>query len=178
MKLRDDITLGPPDPFFTRRAEEEGWLDDEELNHVMGWGRGLEGRVKARRDLLSAAQNGFLVVYRRGEPVGWMTIEEDPESREILISHLILSTEASGEGVGAAAVALLLDRAFRAGAFRVAVSPLAINREAIHFFGQMGFRSEGKLRGRVWMEDEPHGVAVLAILKPEWKAFKKDNEIE
>jgi RimJ/RimL family protein N-acetyltransferase len=83
--------------------------------------------------------------------------------------------EARGRGAGRAAQALGLDRAFEIhGLQRVWSEVQAANEVALRAHAAAGFRREGYLRRHAYKHGQFLDVALLAILKEEWRARRSD----
>jgi RimJ/RimL family protein N-acetyltransferase len=79
--------------------------------------------------------------------------------------------EARGRGVGRAAQALGLDRAFdQLGLEKVWAEVLADNEAALKAQAACGFRREGYLRAHALKDGTFRDVVLLAILAEEWRA--------
>jgi RimJ/RimL family protein N-acetyltransferase len=79
--------------------------------------------------------------------------------------------EARGQGIGRAAAALLLRRAFRELELnRVAVRVVATNEAALSFWCSLGFTDEGRAREDSWIEGRPVDSILLGLLAREWVA--------
>jgi RimJ/RimL family protein N-acetyltransferase len=79
--------------------------------------------------------------------------------------------EARGQGIGRAAGALLLRRAFRElGLNRVTVRVVATNEAALPFWRSLGFTDEGRAREDTWIDGRPVDSMFLSLLAREWAA--------
>jgi UDP-4-amino-4,6-dideoxy-N-acetyl-beta-L-altrosamine N-acetyltransferase len=153
------------------------WRRDPEVNRWMcdappqtveawsGWTRDFLGDPDRKGWIITRrnAPVGFLVLsgltgcHRRGE---WGWYVGDPESR--------------GRGVGRAAQALGLDKAFDTiGLEKVWAEVLADNDAALKAQTAAGFRREGYLRRHAIKDGAFRDVVLLAMLADEWRARRE-----
>jgi len=79
--------------------------------------------------------------------------------------------EARGQGIGRAAAALVLRRAFgELKLNRVAVRDVATNEAALPFWRSVGFTDEGRAREDTWIDGRPVDSMLLSLLAREWAA--------
>jgi RimJ/RimL family protein N-acetyltransferase len=79
--------------------------------------------------------------------------------------------EARGRGIGRAAAALVLRRAFQElGLNRVAVRVVATNETALVFWRSLGFTDEGRAREDTWIDGRPVDSVYLGLLARDWAA--------
>jgi RimJ/RimL family protein N-acetyltransferase len=79
--------------------------------------------------------------------------------------------DARGQGIGRAAAALVLSRAFlELGLNRLSVRVLATNEAALSFWRSLGFTDEGRAREDTWIDGRPVDSLLLSLLAREWAA--------
>ncbi len=110
------------------------------------------------------------VILRDGRPVGLITLQglASPHRRAQL-GWFIGEPEARGRGLGRAAQALGLDRAFgEHDLVKVWSQVLADNDTALKAQAAAGFKREGYMRRHCWKVGRFHDVVLLGILQEEW----------
>ncbi len=110
-----------------------------------------------------------LVITADGEPVGYaIYLDLDHPHGSIQLKRIVVARR--GEGIGRAAMELLVDRGFTAhGAHRVWLDVVTSNRAARRVYERLGFVEEGVLR-EVWRNEEgAQSLAVMSILDREWE---------
>ncbi|MBC6980603.1 UDP-4-amino-4,6-dideoxy-N-acetyl-beta-L-altrosamine N-acetyltransferase [Caulobacter sp. 17J80-11] len=118
-----------------------------------------------------SGSRGWIIVH--GErPVGFLTLRGlDGCDRRAEWGWYIGDADARGRGVGRAAQALGLDRAFDdLGLNKVWAEVLADNETALKAQAAAGFRREGYLRSHTLKGDRFRDVVLLAMLADEWRA--------
>ena len=117
---------------------------------------------------------GWVVVWA-GEPVGFLMLSGLMSiHRRAEWGWYIGEARARGRGVGRAAQALGLDRAFTEYRIQKVWSEvLAANEVALKAQAAAGFRREGYLRRHVVKDGRVHDVVVLGVLKEEWAARRE-----
>jgi UDP-4-amino-4,6-dideoxy-N-acetyl-beta-L-altrosamine N-acetyltransferase len=150
---------------WRREPEVNRWMSDQPPDTLQAHQRWFEAFITDpdRRGWIitsSGAAAGFLMLSgltgcnRRAE---WGWYIGDPDAR--------------GRGVGRAAQALGLDKAFDdLGLEKVWAEVLADNEAALKAQAAAGFRREGYLRGHALKDGAFRDVVLLAILADEWRA--------
>lgn len=188
MRLRSDIALAPVDMALRRTAISERWFADDEDNHVLGFGRGPEGQVEFQELYFETAlartetdPHFRLVGIYNAQPCGFFGVEQlDPRTRTVDV-FMYVSPLHRHFAVATTALYRLLDTLFlaREPIYRVQTQVLAANHRARKFLDRFGFRSEGCLKSAIWASDgtnpQPRDVRPMAILRPGWKKWKKEN---
>jgi UDP-4-amino-4,6-dideoxy-N-acetyl-beta-L-altrosamine N-acetyltransferase len=153
---------------WRRRPEVDRWmcgrapatLDDHEL-----W-------FDRFRD--DPGSRGWIITWG-DRPVGFLTLQGlSGCDRRAWWGWYIGEEEARGRGVGRAAQALGLDRAFcELGLNKVCAEVLADNDVALKAQGAAGFRREGYLRRHAIKDGVPRDVVLLGILAEEWAGVRE-----
>jgi len=159
---------------LARRIEEEGWLDDAETNYLMGWGKGHDGRVRARKETAKMLDTeDSLAIVACDKPVGWIRLESVAD-RELRLEPFIAPLHRQSlYRVGPTALVQALDRTFEGRTFRVEVEVLMPNSRVCRVFRALGFRDEGRRFSRRWVGESPYDTLALSMTKPMWKHAKK-----
>lgn len=112
------------------------------------------------------------IITAQDEPVGFLTLKGlDGCDRRGEWGWYIGEEPARGRGVGRAAQALGLDKAFgELGLNKVVAEVLADNETALKAQVAAGFRREGYLRGHALKDGGFRDVVLLAMLADEWAA--------
>ncbi len=114
------------------------------------------------------------IIERRGRPVGFLTLT-DMGDRRADWGWYIGEDEARGVGVGRAAQALGLDRAFdQLGFEKIGSEVLAGNVAALRVQTAAGFLREGYLRGHALKAGVRWDVILLGLLAQDWRALRGD----
>ena len=116
-------------------------------------------------------RTGWIILYR-GAPTGFLTLTGLAGANQAAQwGWYVGEASARGRGVGRAAQALGLDRAFRDyGLQKVWSEVLADNDMALKAQAAAGFSREGYLRRHVFKAGQFHDVVLLAILVEDWRA--------
>ncbi len=165
------VGLGPSPPVL-QAAIGVGWLNDSGLNRRMGWGKGDEGRLAARKHLELVVGNGFHGVYRGQEPVGWVTYEKD---RETIRLELFFPKKHLGKGYGVAILEQLLDEAFRKDVPRVEIEVVEGNVPARKFLKHMGWHPESQRWSRVWCDGRWLDTFPYSMTPKRWKQKRREK---
>ena len=113
-----------------------------------------------------------LLITAAGEPAGYaIYLDLDHPFGSLQLKRIVVSRR--GEGIGRAAIALLVERGFREhGAHRIWLDMVTTNAPARRVYEAAGFVEEGVLR-EVWRnEDGVQSLAVMSILDREWEALR------
>ncbi len=117
---------------------------------------------------------GGWIITRGGKPIGLITLQglASPHRRAQL-GWFIGDPDARGRGLGRAAQALGLDRAFREyDLVKIWSQVLADNDTALKAQAAAGFRREGYMRRHCFKAERFHDVVLLGILREEWAAVR------
>jgi len=114
-------------------------------------------------------RTGWIILYR-GAPTGFLTLTGlSGPNQAAQWGWYVGDASARGRGVGRAAQALGLDRAFHDyGLQKVWSEVLADNDAALKAQAAAGFQREGYLRRAVFKAGRFHDVVLLAILAEDW----------
>jgi RimJ/RimL family protein N-acetyltransferase len=154
----------------THLAATLEWLRDVDLRRALDsldepTGRGNREYWRAR--WADPRAESYAIVDAKGEHVGNCGLR-DIDSRRRKAELWIYVAKQRGRGVGAAAVAALLDRAFgQLGLNRVYLRVVAHNISAYRFYLRLGFVAEGRARADTWWGDEPVDATLMSILAVE-----------
>jgi ribosomal protein S18 acetylase RimI-like enzyme len=86
------------------------------------------------------ASDRLFVAEEGGEVVGFAEVEVASWNRRATITHLYVSSQHRGKGIGAALVEALAERARRGGARCLWLETQNINYPAVQFYRRIGFR--------------------------------------
>lgn len=115
------------------------------------------------------------VIEHQGRFIGEIRLD-DLRSRErrATLAVGIFDPKRLGEGLGTAAVRLVLDHAFEAlGLHRVGLRVLAYNTRAIRCYQKCGFVIEGGERQAALIDGVWHDDLIMGILAPEYRARQR-----
>ena len=112
------------------------------------------------------------IITSQGQPSGFLTLSGLTGcNRRAEWGWYLGDPDARGRGVGRAAQALGLDKAFDTlGLEKVWAEVLADNEAALKAQSAAGFRREGYLKGHALKDGAFRDVVVLAIMADEWRA--------
>jgi UDP-4-amino-4,6-dideoxy-N-acetyl-beta-L-altrosamine N-acetyltransferase len=152
------------------------WRQQGEVNHWMSdqppsvWD---EHQVAFNAFLADRDRRGW-IINRTGQPVGFLSLTGlTNNNRRAEWGWYIADAEARGRGVGRAAEALGLDKAFdELGLEKVSAEVFADNEAALKSQAAAGFRREGYLRRHALKDGQFRDVVLLAILAEEWSACR------
>lgn len=168
-----EIELLPTTQLLRRVAMEDGWFADHPGNAVMGWGKDVEGQIKATEWFQGASENGMLGIYADA-PVGWLTVHKDGERAARL--KVFVAPEKRSNGIGTEAVRLVLEEFFSKGLYRISAKVLDANGPARRFFQKRcGFIQEGKRWSDAWVDGQPHDTISLVITRPLYRKRQKEK---
>jgi UDP-4-amino-4,6-dideoxy-N-acetyl-beta-L-altrosamine N-acetyltransferase len=166
IELRD-LTAEDEARLFDWRAEPEvdRWMSDA----------AFADRAAHRRWFADLANNADVrgwMIRRGGRPAGLLTLTGlTSHHRRAEWNWFVGDAEARGRGVGRAAQALGLERAFgELKLHKVFAEVMADNDAALRIMGAAGFQREGYLRGHVIKAGQPRDVVMLGVLDGEWTA--------
>jgi UDP-4-amino-4,6-dideoxy-N-acetyl-beta-L-altrosamine N-acetyltransferase len=163
--LRDLVPADSEYLFAWRREPEVNrWMSDQPPQTQAAQDRWLA-------DLLDDADRKGWIITRNGAPSGFLTLAGLTNcNRRAEWGWYIGDPDARGRGVGRAAQALGLDKAFDDfGLEKVWAEVLAENEAALKAQSAAGFRREGYLRNHALKDGQFRDVVVLAILAEEWR---------
>jgi len=138
----------------------------------------LVGRWERGRHLEAFADRShayFIAEYAEdGEPLGFVLFRfwNAPE-RVALVRRVVVVTP--GLGHGRAMLAAAVERAFlETDAYRLQIGLFPDNVRARRAYEAVGFRAEGVSRGSAFFGGAFRDELVMALLRPEWEARRKD----
>lgn len=149
---------------WRRDPEVNRWMCDAPPQTVAAWA----GWV---RDFVADTDRAGWIVTRAGAPVGFLTLTGlTGAHRRAEWGWYVGDADSRGRGVGRAAQALGLDKAFDTlGLEKVWAEVLADNDAALKAQAAAGFRREGYLRSHARKDGAFRDVVLLAILADEWR---------
>ena len=153
---------------WRRDPEVNRWMCDAPPTTPAAWADWTD-RFIADRD-----RRGWIVLSG-GDPVGFLTLTGlTGQHRRAEWGWYVGEPGARGRGVGRAAQALGLDKAFDdLGLEKVWAEVLADNDAALKAQGAAGFQREGYLRRHAMKDGEFRDVVLLAILAEDWAARRE-----
>ncbi len=165
-----DLLAEDADHLFRWRCEPEvnRWMSDLPAQSQAEHARWFDDF------LADTDQRGWIILWN-GAPAGFLTLSGlSGFHRRAEWGWYIGEPSARGRGVGRAAQALGLDKAFDdLGLEKVWSEVLADNDAALKAQAAAGFRREGYLRKHVSKDGAFHDIVLLAILSEEWRACRE-----
>ena len=162
-----DLVQADSDRLFAWRREPEvsRWMSDQPPETREAHAQWVADFI-ADRD-----RRGWIITYK-GEAAGFLTLTGLTNcNRRAEWGWYIGDPDARGRGVGRAAQALGLDKAFDdLGLEKVWAEVLADNEAALKAQAAAGFRREGYLKGHALKDGVFRDVVLLAIMADEWRA--------
>jgi UDP-4-amino-4,6-dideoxy-N-acetyl-beta-L-altrosamine N-acetyltransferase len=146
-------------------AEVNRWMSDQPPKTAEDQQRWVDGL------LADPDRRGWIITYKTA-PAGFLMLSGLTNcNRRAEWGWYIGDPDARGRGVGRAAQALGLDKAFdQFGLEKVWAEVLADNEAALKAQSAAGFRREGYLRGHALKDGVFRDVVLLAIMADEWRA--------
>lgn len=167
------VVLRPPQP-----GDAEGRLalgDDPEIHRMFGGSRAQLRPMTApaaARWVRRLDEHPCAWVIERGTLIGEIRLDRiDPVDRRASLAVGIVDPAALGQGLGTAAVRLVLAYAFGPlGLHRVSVRVLAFNVRAIRCYAKCGFVEEGREREAARIDGVWHDDVIMGVLDRELAA--------
>jgi UDP-4-amino-4,6-dideoxy-N-acetyl-beta-L-altrosamine N-acetyltransferase len=152
---------------WRREPEVNRWMSDSPPDTLEAQQRWVDAAIA------DPDRSGWIITYG-GRPAGFLQLSGLTDcNRRAQWGWYIGDPEARGRGVGRAAQALGLDKAFaQFGLEKVWAEVLADNEAALKAQGSCGFRREGYLRAHALKDGVFRDVVLLAILAEEWRAAR------
>lgn len=159
--VRED---GPSLLAWRRQPEVNRWMCDQPPQTEAAHEAWLQ-------ELLADSSRRAWIITRHGAPAGFLMLSGlDNCNRRAEWGWYVGDPDARGRGVGRAAQALGLDKAFDdLGLEKVWAEVLADNEAALKAQAAAGFRREGYLRSHVLKDGVFHDAVLLAMLVEEWR---------
>jgi UDP-4-amino-4,6-dideoxy-N-acetyl-beta-L-altrosamine N-acetyltransferase len=150
---------------WRREVEVNRWMSDQPPKTA-------EDQQLWVDDLLADPDRRGWIITHRNAPAGFLMLTGLTNcNRRAEWGWYIGDPDARGRGVGRAAQALGLDKAFdQFGLEKVWAEVLADNEAALKAQTAAGFRREGYLRGHALKDGMFRDVVLLAIMADEWRA--------
>jgi UDP-4-amino-4,6-dideoxy-N-acetyl-beta-L-altrosamine N-acetyltransferase len=164
--LRDLVAEDAGRLFAWRREPEVNrWMSDSPPGTPEAQERWVEG-------VIADPDRSGWIITSGGRPAGFLMLSGlTDNNRRAEWGWYIGDPDARGRGVGRAAQALGLDKAFdQFGLEKVTAEVLADNEAALKAQTSCGFRREGYLRHHALKDGVFRDVVMLAILAGEWRA--------
>lgn len=164
-----DLVADDSERLFTWRLQPEVnlWMSDQPASARE------EHQTRFEAFLGDPDRRGW-IISRSGQPVGFLSLTGLTNcNRRAEWGWYIADADARGRGVGRAAEALGLDKAFdQLGLEKVSAEVFADNEAALKAQAAAGFRREGYLRKHALKDGQFRDVVLLAILAEEWRACR------
>jgi len=179
------------DRIYLRAIVEEdlsyyfNWLNDQETTRFMQRGiypNNMDEMRKYMKSMqrskdgmhLAIVRKEIFVKYKRMEPeahIGNITLLNiHPTFRSAEISIIIGDKQCRGCGYGTETIKLLVDHAFtRMNLNRLQAGMITKNINSQGAFMNVGFKPDGILRQAYYCDDEYQDVAVMGLLKEDWR---------
>lgn len=85
-------------------------------------------------------------IYAEEKPVGFLLLEEDTETAELILWRIMFPPENCGKGYGSEAVALLIELARNSGRYKALILDCnESNTIAMHVYRKLGFAPTGEV---------------------------------
>ncbi|GAA2960496.1 GNAT family N-acetyltransferase [Kitasatospora cinereorecta] len=152
------------------------WRSDPVAAHEIGiWPRSLTAlRERVERDCDNDDRDDFLVLLTDGTPVGHVALTDQNIVNGTAQVELMLAPEHRGRGHGTDALDALVDLAFgELPLHRLTAETHTDNSPALAVLARSGFVHEGVSRAACLHRGRRHDLAVLSLLRPEWKALNR-----
>ena len=178
--IRKDIYLSPVNKELLKASVEDGWFDCSESNWKLGYGRGVSGAIAFRNQFLRDLDRDdkdvkVIGIYKNLTPIGYATVSPKSDLHKVVDLDIFLAKDFRGKTFAPTILDKLLSSIFKAGAYRVEVETLKINREAVKWLRHSGFTQEAIRRSSHWMENNVFDRVVLRLLRSEY--VRKFSEV-
>ena len=154
---------------WRQQAEVNRWMSDQPP-------QAREAHQEAFEAFLADPDRRGWIINRNSQAVGFLSLTGLTNcNRRAEWGWYIADADARGRGVGRAAEALGLDKAFdELGLEKISAEVFADNEAALKAQAAAGFRREGYLRKHALKDGQFRDVVLLAILAEEW-AERRDQ---
>jgi RimJ/RimL family protein N-acetyltransferase len=130
----------------------------------------------AQADAGSSSKNVRFVIDVDGAAVGSVSLFEFDDLARHAEVGIAVAAEARGNGIGAAAIAQIVEFAFvRCNLHRVHLEVIASNLGAIRSYEKAGFVVEGRQREHAWVRGHYEDNVVMGILRSEWMSRRQES---
>jgi UDP-4-amino-4,6-dideoxy-N-acetyl-beta-L-altrosamine N-acetyltransferase len=164
-----DLVPDDSERLFAWRLQPEvnRWMSDQPA-------RTREAHQQAFDAFMADSGRRGWIINRNGQPAGFLSLTGlNNCNRRADWGWYVGDADSRGRGVGRAAQALGLDKAFdELGLEKVSARVLADNEVALKAQAAAGFRREGYLRKHALKDGEFHDMVLLAILAEDWRACR------
>lgn len=169
------LELRTPSRIFIDQAKE--WHQDEDLNHLTGFGRGETGTALAHAALEQVLADcpgtvRMFACWIEADPIGYVVFTDLDTQNKAGDLHITLAPAHQGNGYGVEALTLAVDLGMRDGLYRITFKPLSSNHRAIEAAMAAGFKLEARTKFSIWTVDGPQDQAQMRVVKPEWRKRK------
>jgi len=124
------------------------------------------------RTALANNRYAYFIACVASQPIGFAIVRDWASSEHVTCIKRI-AVARSGEGLGKAFFAHLVDRIFRdTDAYRIWLGVFPDNARARRAYEAVGFKAEGVARGSAFFGGIHRDELVMALLRPEWPAEK------
>jgi RimJ/RimL family protein N-acetyltransferase len=150
------------------------WVNDPEIRHMLIMDLISEAGTELwfSRSALDGSRKEFMICLTEdGEPIGFTSLKNiDRINSKAEISMLIGRKDCWGHGYAKEARKLILAYAFNElGMNKVYTFNWVKNEKIIGLNKRLGFKLEGVLRADIFFKGEYRDMAVMSMLKDEWK---------
>lgn len=119
---------------------------------------------------LTETQDIYLVICRKGEPMGIVSLEEEEKPSNIADIGIWLHPEYHSEGYGTEAIELIIEHGFKQLNYHKLYARAHGDNEASQrIWEKHGFEKEGELRQHVLVEGEHRDVLYYGLLRGEYE---------
>ena len=106
--------------------------------------------------------------------IGLMASGADTEHHRVASMGIFIATEFQNNGYGTEASQWIVDYGFRfMNLHSINLSVYSFNERAMAVYRKIGFRVEGKLRERLFLDRKWHDIIQMGILEHEWDEMRK-----
>jgi RimJ/RimL family protein N-acetyltransferase len=125
----------------------------------------------AQADADSSSKNVRFVIDVDGAAVGSVSLFEFDELARHAEVGIAVAAEARGKGIGAAAIAQIVEFAFvRCNLRRLHLQAIASNLPAIRAYERAGFVTEGRQREHAWVRGRYEDIVIMGVMRSDWEA--------
>jgi RimJ/RimL family protein N-acetyltransferase len=133
--------------------------------------RGAFDARLAQADSDSSSKNVRFVIDVDGAAVGSVSLFEFDELARHAEVGIAVAAEARGKGIGAAAIAQIVELAFvRCNLRRLHLQAIASNLPAIRAYERAGFVTEGRQREHAWVRGRYEDIVIMGVMRSDWEA--------
>lgn len=136
--------------------------------HVGRW------EEERHRAAMSDGRHAYFIAHAGGEAAGFAIVRDWGSPEQVAMVKRIAVVN-PGRGIGREVMAALVDRVFgETDAWRLWLGHFPENVRAHRAYLACGFVAEGVARGSAWFGGVHRDEQIMAILRPEWEARRRD----